>query len=66
MREASGQLMTSDKWTKSTIPVVAVPYSEKSYERAERWSKVAQIRRIGIGFMLVREDGVIEWVGYNR
>ena len=52
--------------TKSTIPVVAVPYSEKSYELAERWSKVAQIRRIGIGFMLVREDGVIEWVGYNR
>lgn len=66
MREAIGQLMTSDKWTKSTIPVVAVPYSEKSYELAERWSKVAQIRRIGIGFMLVREDGVIEWVGYNR
>lgn len=58
--------MTSDRWTESTIPVVAVPYSEKSYELAERWSKVAQIRRIGIGFMLVREDGVIEWVGYNR
>lgn len=66
MREAIGQLMTSDKWTESTIPVVAVPYSEKSYELAERWSKVAQIRRMGIGFMLVREDGVIEWVGYNR
>ena len=36
MREAIGQLMTSDKWTKSTIPVVAVPYSEKELRTSRK------------------------------
>ena len=60
MREAIGQLMTNDNWKENTIPIVDVPYSEKSHELAKRWSKVAQIKKIGIGFMLVKEDGVIE------
>ena len=66
MREAIGQLMTNDNWKENTIPIVAVPYSEKSRELAKRWSKVPQIKKMGIGFMLVKEDGMIEWISCKR
>lgn len=59
MREAIGQLMTSRFVSESTIPAVAVPYAKKSLELAERWSKLEQIQRAGIRFLLVQEDGNI-------
>lgn len=60
MREAIGQLMTGCEFSEHTIPVVAVPYTPKSFELAERWSKLEQIKAVGIRFMLVYEDGIVE------
>ncbi|MBQ3514617.1 MAG: hypothetical protein IJA32_12635 [Lachnospiraceae bacterium] len=62
MREAIGQLMTGCDFTKGVIPIVAVPYTDKSKELAERWSKLTQIKNLGIKFALVCEDGEINFV----
>lgn len=59
MREAIGQLMTGCDFTEDVIPMVAVPYTEKSKELAERWSKLTQIRDLGIKFALIYTDGNI-------
>ena len=59
MREAIGQLMTNEYCGEDVTPVVAVPYSEKSYELATRWIKLPQIQTVGINFCLVKEDGNI-------
>ena len=62
MREAIGQLMTGCQLDERLIPVVAVPYSEKSHELAYRWSQYKQIQMVGIKFMLVRADGNVELI----
>lgn len=62
MREAIGQLMTGVPLTEDMIPMVAVPYTAKSYELANRWIQLSQIKRIGIQFALVHEDGLIDFV----
>ena len=59
MREAIGQLMTSCFMDENTIPAVAVPYTKKSLELAKRWSKLEQIRKVDIRFILVQETGNI-------
>ena len=59
MREAIGQLMTGCELGNGIIPVVAVPYSQKSFELADRWSGLPQMKKIGIKFYLVEEDGDI-------
>lgn len=59
MREAIGQLMTGCELTDNMIPVVAVPYSEKSFELAGRWQQYSQIKQVGIRFYLVKDDGTI-------
>lgn len=59
MREAIGQLMTGCDFTKNVIPVVGVPYTDKSRELAERWSALTQIKNLGIKFVLVNGDGSI-------
>lgn len=59
MREAIGQLMTGIELNDSIVPVVAVPYTEKSYTLATKWSEYAQMKLIGIQFILVKEDGDI-------
>ena len=59
MREAIGQLMTGCDFTEDVIPMVAVPYTEKSKELAERWSNLTQIRDLGIKFALIYMDGNI-------
>lgn len=59
MREAIGQLMTGCNFTNSMIPMVVVPYTYKSKELAERWSKLTQIRNLGIKFALVCDNGDI-------
>ena len=46
----------------NTIPAVAVPYTKKSLELAERWSKLEQIQKVGIRFILVQENGNIKTV----
>ena len=51
--------MTGMEITENIIPVVAVPFTDKSYELAFRWSKLEQIRNIGIKFFLVKEEGKI-------
>ena len=61
MREAIGQLMTSCPDDPNVIPVVAVPLSAKSAELAQTWSANERIRRAGIHFMLVRDDGSIDF-----
>lgn len=62
MREAIGQLMTGCPDQPNVIPVVAVPYSVKSAERAREWSSNARIRTAGIRFMLVHESGNIDFI----
>lgn len=60
MREAIGQLMTGRDLNDNIVPVVAVPYSQKSYELACRWSQLKQIRMLGIKFMLVYDNGDVK------
>jgi hypothetical protein len=62
MREAIGQLMTGCQLNENVVPVVAVPYSEKSFELAWRWSQLKQIRLVGIRFMLVGNDDRVELI----
>ncbi len=62
MREAIGQLMTIQYDEKDIIPVVAVPYSQKSYELAKRWSGYKQIQDANIHFILVYENGEILYI----
>ena len=62
MREAIGQLMTGCDFTDGVIPMVAVPYTDKSKELAERWSKLTQIKNLGIKFALICEDGNVCFV----
>jgi hypothetical protein len=59
MREAIGQLMTNEYVIKDVIPVVAVPYSDKSFALATKWSQLEQIRTMGICFFLVKDSGEI-------
>lgn len=57
MREAIGQLMTVGELGGNIVPVVAVPYSEKTYSLAKKWSEYSQIKRLGLKFYLVEADG---------
>lgn len=59
MREAIGQLMTNEYMPASATPVVAVPYSEKSFDLANKWSHLQRIKNANIKFFLVKEDGSI-------
>lgn len=62
MREAIGQLMTGQQFTDDLIPIVAVPYTKRSYELACKWSQYKQIRSIGIRFILVFKDGNLNFI----
>lgn len=62
MREAIGQLMTGCPDDSNVIPIVAVPYNEKSLTLANDWSASKRIRNAGIRFMLVRTNGDLEVV----
>lgn len=62
MREAIGQLMTGCEINENVVPIVAVPYTEKSYELACRWSQLKQIKMLGIRFMLVRDNDSMEFI----
>ena len=62
MREAIGQLMTGCPDEKNVIPVVAVPYSAKSKELAQKWSSNERIRNANIHFMLVGDSEIIEYI----
>ena len=62
MREAIGQLMTGCPDDSNIIPVVAVPYNEKSFTLANNWTQNKRVRNAGIRFMLVHNDGVIDFI----
>lgn len=62
MREAIGQLMTGCPDDTNVIPIVAVPYNEKSLTLANTWSKNKRMRNAGIRFMLVHNDGEIDFI----
>ncbi len=59
MREAIGQLTTGYDFVDNVIPMVGVPYTDKARELAERWSKLTQIKNLGIRFILIKENGSI-------
>ena len=61
MREAIGQLMTGCPDDPNVIPVVAVPFSSKSVELAQTWRANERIRRAGIHFIFVGDDGNIDF-----
>lgn len=56
MREVIGQLMTGCDFTEDVIPMVEVPYTDKSRELAECWCELTQIKNLGIKFVLVKDD----------
>lgn len=62
MREAIGQVMTADLDDRDIVPVVAVPWTEKSYELANRWIRLPQIKAADIHFMLVKENEEVEFI----
>ena len=62
MREAIGQLMTGFQMTDNMVPVVAVPYTSKSCELANKWSQLKQIQNVGIRFMLVHPNGNVDYI----
>ena len=62
MREAIGQLMTGCPDHSNVTPVVAVPYSIKSEELARKWCCNERIRNAGIRFILVKDNGTIEFI----
>ena len=62
MREAIGQLMTTQYDSDKIVPVVAVPYTAKSYELAKRWSEYKKIQDANIHFILVYESGDIMYI----
>ena len=64
MREAIGQLMTGCPTQENVVPVVAVPYSRKSWELASLWSQNERMKKAGIRFMLVHESGEITHIGF--
>lgn len=59
MREAIGQLMTNEKISANSIPIVAIPFSEKSLHLANKWSQLPGIINAGIGFFLVKDSNSI-------
>ena len=61
MREAIGQLMTGCPDNPNIVPVVAVPLSAKSAELKRTWSANERIRKAGIRFMLVSDNGSIDF-----
>ena len=61
MREAIGQLMTGCPDDPNIVPVVAVPLSAKSAELARTWSSNERIRKAGIHFMLISDNGSIDF-----
>ena len=62
MREAIGQLMTGCPDDTNVIPIVAVPYNEKSLTLANTWFKNKRMHNAGIRFLLVRTNGDLEVV----
>ena len=64
MREAIGQLMTGCPDDANIIPVVGVPWTEKSETLACQWRHDPKNRRVqqaGINFILVKENGEVCW-----
>ena len=59
MMEAIGQLMTGCDFGVKTVPVVAVPETKKARALADRWSKLSQIKKTGIKFALISDDGSV-------
>lgn len=62
MREAIGQLITSENYNENVDLAVAVPKSDKSYELAVRWCRLQQMKNLGITFLLVEESGELSIV----
>ena len=62
MREAIGKLVTTRYYDDNVIPVVAVPYTSKSYELAKRWSEYKKIQDENNHFILVYETGDILYI----
>lgn len=60
MREAFGQLMTGCDFVDGVVPMVAVPYTEKSNELARRWFELTQIKNLGIRFALIHQEGEVD------
>ena len=64
MREAIGQLMTG--CPDNNIPVVAVPYNEKSETLAKQWLINSRMRNAGICFALVHDNGNVEFIASDK
>lgn len=62
LREAIGQLVTNENYSEKIVSAVAVPYCDKTYSLAEKWSKLAPMKMLGIQFILVKKDGTIVYV----
>ena len=59
LREALGQLLTIGEVSDRDILAVAVPYSVKFNELAERWRRAPLIKRFGIHILTVDSSGSV-------
>lgn len=59
MREAIGQLITGCPDDCNVIPIVAVPYNDRSFSLSKKWTNNKRIHNTGIRFMLVHSNGEI-------
>ena len=62
MREAIGQLITGCPDDCNVIPIVAVPYNDRSFSLSKKWANNERIRNAGIRFMLVHSNGEIDLI----
>jgi hypothetical protein len=62
MREAIGQLVTGCDFGENIVPIVAISNTDKAKELAERWSKLTQIKNMGIKFALVCDEGDVKFI----
>lgn len=59
MREALGQLMTTDAVSSEDLLAIAVPRSKKFEELASRWRRAPLIARLGICLLTVSREGEV-------
>lgn len=62
MREAIGQLITGCPDDCNVIPIVAVPYNDRSFSLSKKWTNNERIHNTGIRFMLVHSNGEIDLI----
>jgi hypothetical protein len=60
LRGALGQVLTVEQLDANDVLVVAVPYTQKFHQLANKWREAPLVTRTGIEIVLVGRDGAVE------